>query len=311
MIFSLSNVGIDIGSKIIKVILFKKGRYKYYSLLTPEGCVNKGRIVNVEKLSDNLGKFLRKNRISGQLCFVLTCSDIIIREISLPKMDELELKNAVKFEASKYIPVLSNDYIVDYRLLNEIDNKLKVLLVACPKVIVDGYISLAAKLKMKIKAIDIFPNSVIKAINFFKYSSDVPIAVIDLGHSSTKVLIVEKGIYGFYREIPFGSQNVLLLLANKYDIDLNTADKGILEGNYEVMHMDGFFESLLLEIDTVFNYYYTHFRKEISCIYLSGGFSNVKGLDKVIKDYFNMEVNYFLPEDRKYILPSFGAALRG
>lgn len=311
MVFLSPNIGIDVGSKFTKIVILKKDKYKYYSLLTPDNCVNNGRIVDVDKLASSIKDFFKKNRIKGQLCFSLSCSDIIIREIYMPRMSEAELKNAVRFEAGKYIPMLSDDYIVDYKVLGEIDNGLRVLLVACPRSTIDGYLNLAVKLRMKIKAVDIFPNAVIKAIKFFKSLTDDPMALIDMGHKYTKILIAERGVYGFYREILFGSENVALLLANKYNIDLNTADEKLTKGDYDIIQMDGFFDSLLREIDTVFNYYYTHFRKDISYIYLSGGLSNIKGLDGVIKDYFNIEIKYFSSEDMKYILPALGAALRG
>ncbi|WP_026487532.1 pilus assembly protein PilM [Caldanaerobius polysaccharolyticus] len=310
MAFLSSNIGIDIGSKFTKIVILKKDRYTYHTLPTPDNCINDGRIIDGDRLSSAFKDFFKKNKIMGQLCFSLSCADIIIREIYMPRIDEVELKSAVKFEASKYIPVLFSDYVVDYKVLGEGDKGLRVLLVACPRAVVEGYVDLSSRIGMKVKAIDIFPNAVIKALNYFKLPIDGPTAFIDMGSSRTKVLIADNGSYGFYRELPFGCENVALLLANKYNMDLKTAEDKIQDGSFNTDHIVGFFDGVIREIDGIFNYYSIHWRNDVSSIYISGGLSNLKGLEGLLGNYFDVKTEV-LEGDMKYMLAALGAALRG
>lgn len=310
MAFLSSNIGIDIGSKFTKIVILKKDRYTYHTLPTPDNCINDGRIIDGDRLSSAIKDFFRKNKIMGRLCFSLSCADIIIREIYMPRMDEAELKNAVNFEASKYIPVLSSEYVVDYKVLGEGDRGLKVLLVACPRPVVEGYVDLSSRIGMKVKAIDVFPNAVIKALNYFKCPMDGPTAFIDMGSSRTKVLIADNGTYGFYRELPFGCENVALLLANRYNMDLKTAEEKIQNSSFSTKDMEGFFDGVIREIDGVFNYYSIHWRKDVSSMYISGGLSNLKGLERLLGDYFDVKTEV-LEGNMRYMLAALGAALRG
>lgn len=68
---------------------------------------------------------LRKNKIEGKkanLC--LSGRDLIIRTFEIPLLPSAELKNAVNFEAKKYIPFKGEDIASDFQI--EYDRARKI-----------------------------------------------------------------------------------------------------------------------------------------------------------------------------------------
>lgn len=302
MIFSRLDIGIDIGSKNVKLVIYNGDILDYYIIKLDDGVVKNGHIVDIKSLYDKLVELFHKKKIKGNISFVVTCTDIIIREITIPNMDESELKGAVRFEAERYIPTSLDNYIIDYKVLSKNDTEQSVLFVASPDKLIDEYIQLASSLKMRIKSIDIFPNAVIKGLKFFKKDLSEINAIIDIGYNYSNVLMINDGIYSFYREIPYGEIYLApLLLQDKPDSE----SKSIIPGLN-----DNSIDSFLRELDVIFNYYTTRSRKNVKNIHLIGGASNLNGLKGVIKNYFNVEVSSFDTEQMKLLLPALGCVLR-
>jgi len=76
-------------------------------------------------------------------------SGVQIKRISIPSLPKNELKEAVRWEIKNYLPFPVETAQIDFHILNEYveDNikKLDLIVVACPKHLVDRTLSIAER----------------------------------------------------------------------------------------------------------------------------------------------------------------------
>jgi len=155
---------IDIGTQNIKMIEAKLEKQnimlKNFSIIpTPLDSFENGNILKAEPLAEIIKEEFKTGGYKAKSTIVLVTGDSIIdREVVLPKMTEKELKKVIEFEADQYFPVNLINYSVDFKIIEEVTTqegiKYKVLVVAVPKEIIDGYVNLMEKCGFSSKCSD-------------------------------------------------------------------------------------------------------------------------------------------------------------
>ena len=144
--------GLDIGSSSLKAVEVKRdGKGKTLQLYasapvtagTPFITESEG---DLKLLSSNIKEFVNSFPFSSNKVIVaLPESQIFTRVITLPKISEKELGNSMQWEAQQYIPVPLADVSLDYQIIEGADakaEKMDVLLIAAPKILVQKYLKL-------------------------------------------------------------------------------------------------------------------------------------------------------------------------
>jgi len=132
-------------------------------------------IINDMKLEPNLfyetlgNIFLKNSFPKNNITFVLSgISNMIIRELVVPYLNEDKTFNLITFEAKQYFPTSIENYVIDYKQLKVFNEgktkKQKILLVALPKSLVEDIVTVTKKLGFKVKKIDIEPNTISKLV---------------------------------------------------------------------------------------------------------------------------------------------------
>jgi type IV pilus assembly protein PilM len=311
---------IEIGNYHIKIGEYdKKERLLKNKIIVkiPINCIKNGEIVDVDTLSEYINSIIEDKHIKKKnLSFSISSNDIIIREISMPTMKEEELKSALQYEIDQYIPDI-DDYVIDHKILGKLSDKdknIRVLLVAAPKKIIDGYVKLSDMLHLQLDVIDVYNNCLYKALKRLCKIEGVT-AVIDIGALYTNVTILDRSNYVFGRMILFGGNELTQIIANTYNIDIKTAEaykrtKPFLNGT-EKENIENIIAIPLRDINRVFDFYTSTHNKGIDKIYLIGGTSMLVGLSEYIEDYFKIPVTTFDDDDYIYYLPILGCQIRG
>lgn len=320
MYLSFSKViAIDIGTHNIKIIQAKTKKSKikvnkYLIFDTPSNAVEDGYILDVDSLALQIKKKLKFNRIKAKNAVVtITGTSIITREIILPKASIKELGAIVNNEAPHIFPVDTNDYILDYKILEEIiaDNtkQYRILVVAVPNRMIEGYVNLMDKCGLKIHSIDYMGNSLSKFVNNQETQMDKQrvkitdnnqtICAIDMGSHMTTVIIMEKGILKFVRMFSYDGQQFAREVTENFNLSSEIQfqkapdDSDVLSNQqlYEQLknsniNVPGFIK----EVASVFNFYYSRDKQNIiDKIYLVGGSSKIKDIDKYFESIFSIK----------------------
>lgn len=318
-------LAIDVGNSKTKIVHggIEKDKIvvdNYFITDTPTGIIDDGKIKNLNGLVDFLKDSIKKSKIKDKnLVLSITGTGVIIRDIQLPKSTNEELEKMLEFEAQQYFPVELDNYIMDFKVLEELESVEgvlnRVLLVAVPKIQVDEYMKVHKKLKKEIAAIDIPADNISKVFFNENYiqkehgNKDLPneFAVLDLGAKTTGVYIFSSGNLKFSRILLSGSSDIDQLIAGQLSVDLKEGEEfkirlGALIADDEFINpnSDGaiisniikpHINNILNDINRFIDFYNSRSTKnKLDKIYLCGGGSKLKGLDSYFKAYFNIPV---------------------
>lgn len=320
-------LAIDVGNDKTKFVLggIEKDKIvvnNYFIADTPAGIMDDGKIINIDGLVSFIKESLKKSQIRGKdLVLSITGTGIITREVQLPKSTDEELEKILEFEAQQYFPVELENYVLDFKVLEEIDNEegifYRVLLVAVPVNQVDEYMKIHKRLKKEIEAIDIPVNNICKLLfgesfldtDFDKNDLPHEFAVLDLGARTTGVYIFSSGKIKFSRILLNGSADIDGMIASQLNVDFEKAEEikimvGNLIGDDELINPDSddaqisnlikpAVNNIMSDINRFIEFYNSRSTgNKLEKIYLCGGGSKLKGLDVYFKTYFNMPVEY-------------------
>jgi len=320
---------IDIGAHSIKVAKLHKIKSGYqldnYGVtLTPRGSALNGEILKPSAIAETLVKVLRESGIKDRRVIVaVTGQKVIIREITLPLMDEKELMTGILWEAPKYIPYNIDESIVDAEKVEEFEEKggnkmMRVLLVATPKNIIYPYMEILKQIRIVPKIVDVISCANIRAFEDYfstkkeegKEGATVDI-ILSIGASSAILTLVEKNNLKFARNIAIGGNDITNAISKSLNIPFEEAEKlkretGIIltpeneeekksEIDENTLKTDNIirkiFNEIFKEVRKSLSYYKTQSQKvKYNKIILSGGSANIRNIDQFLSEKFEMPI---------------------
>ena len=319
--FSSNNsvVAIDIGSSCIKLVQLTKGGNGQWSLgaadkapLPPEAIVD-GSIYNSTLVIDTIKDLIGKNRIkSKNVVAAVSGNGVIIKPITVTKMPPDDLDELIKFEAEQYIPFDLSEVNIDVEILEDANpdpGNMDVLLVAARKEIVNEQINILqqAKLKPVVMDVGIFALANTYAVNYEDYHSET-VAIINVGASSTSIIILNDGNCLFTREISgsggsqFTEEIQRTLNTSFEDAELmklggeddEEVDAVIPQETQEILQ--GVSESLAMNIQKSLDFFVSNSAgANIDQIYVSGGASQTAGLVRAIEEQTGLPTSLLDP----------------
>ncbi|MCD6115081.1 type IV pilus assembly protein PilM [bacterium] len=345
--FSKSVLGIDIGTTSIKIVELsdkKTKKLSNYGQLRSEYFAGEefrryspeGLILGTKNIINAIQAILEEAHIkSREAYFSLPDYSTFFTTFELPPMSSDELKEAVKYEAPRHIPLPLADVTLDWQVIKGVPGQsgqtpLKILLIAVPNRVIAQYQEIADGLKIKIRALEAEVFALSRAAIRFQDKQQV-VSVIDLGQKSTTINIVSKGLLKTSFSTDTGGEKFDQALKDAFQINSRKAEiiKRMLGVEKEETIREILMpvvENLLKEVSQVFNQYSQEEREKIDKIILSGGNALMPGLHKLFNEKFGIVTEVANPflglsfppgleEVLKKIGPEFtiavGTALRG
>lgn len=328
-------IGLDIGSHSIKLVGLKmtsKGPVITHAGIKeiPYGEEKE----DLDFVSETVKSLYREIGIKpGKVRLTVSGSGVFIRRITIPSMPRAELKEAIQWEIKSYLPFPVESAQVDFHILNEFveDNvrKLDVMVVACPKNLIDRTISIAEGAGLKPIHLDICPFALwdIMLVSGQLAKKEEVIALIDLGDEKTVIHLFKDGILQFSREItPAGADitqaimegivsdeepHILYERAEKIKQETailsqtphEKADQSVDLSKISFL-VRPVLEKLAVEIGRSLDYYRNQFHVErIDRLLLTGGGSNLIDIASYLSGELRLPAEQFIPF-RKILLDS-------
>ena len=288
----------EFGADEVKVV---EGRFnkkniiinKCFTIPIPDGLYEDGVIKDMENFSYILQKELSDKDVShGEAYVVINSSNIIIREISIPKVEEKQIASILKYQLDEYLPVDPEGYVVQHIPLNIIAEddaeKQNIMLVGVPKFMVETHFNLLQNLGLKPVALDYAGNAISKLIRFNDsinglYDRNTTIACVGLEQKSTALNITNKSLISISRVVkeeisPTVNDTSFMGFDESYDQDVAVASD--LRANLA---------GLLDKIDMVFRYYNSREKDDkIELVLIYGNYSNINGIEELMSSYFDV-----------------------
>ena len=299
-------VGIDIGSKTIKIVEIEKEGAGYS--LGASGIVGYSGIT-IDKMGDekemaSLGQIIRKLHSEAGV----SSKDVVIsipeplvftRTIKFPLLTDAEIASAVRWEAEQYIPIPIADAIVQHTILARNEKasppEVLVLLVAAPKAVVEKYTKVIQLAGLNAAAVETELIALTRALA----PPDRTVLLVDLGASSTNIAISKMGLLSFSRCVPIAGEAFTRAVSQGLGVTPEQAEEykktyGLtatqLEGKVKRV-LDPVLALVVDEIKKAVSYYLTEEKGESpSSIIVSGGTSAVPEIVTMMTKLVGMEV---------------------
>ncbi len=133
------STGIDLSSNKISVVEMLESRRGMVikhavNFKLPSDSIVNGEIQDIGLLSKGLKEAWSKYRIAGKQVFIgLSNQKVIVKEVSLPLIDEEEISNSIKYQINDFIPLPKDNVIYDYYIMERDKTSSKIMLIGAMK----------------------------------------------------------------------------------------------------------------------------------------------------------------------------------
>jgi type IV pilus assembly protein PilM len=294
-------IGIDIGSKYIKIAFVKRSRKKHevvrtIFVSTPADSVVDGEIRNADTLTARIrGALLEYKYNATELYFSINANSVVTREIKLPALKEKEIDPAIEFELTQSFPGIIQSHTISSRIYSDPGMPVEGTTVFCPNKVLDDFVEVAKGLLIPLKGIDINANALTKVVHAYlpPERKNETLLVVDIGNTMSQVSLISAGKLVLSRQVPTGLARFDNLVSNRAGITLEQAERARQNNKFDIYNLDRedvdglvnvAFSSINSQIRGILDYYrYNKPEEVISGILMFTG----RGLETALNDYFN------------------------
>ncbi len=302
-------IGLDIGSSSVKLVELKGSKRGHQlknlgeSLLPPEAIVNKV-INNPESVIDAIVSLVDDLNIKNKnVAIGVSGHSVIIKKVSMPKMTDKELREAIPWELEQYIPQSIDDVNYDFQILpgETAEGNMEVLIVAAKKDIANSYMNVVTDsgLNPALIDVDVYALGNMFDANYTEIQDLV--ALVNVGASIININILKDGISIFTRDITTGGNQFTEMIQKEFDVNFDEAEKM----KYKLGHDSsaelervsrGFNDMICGEIKRTLDFFTnTIWKEKVPTILLGGGSSKVPNMQNTLQTLTNSNVEIINP----------------
>lgn len=343
-----SAFGLDLSDLSIKAVWLDRTSNhdsvaSFASVPLPVGSVVDGEIMNSETVRGAIMTLLKKSGPKKLKTRRVVCSlpetKAFLRIISLPTMEEDEVREAIKWEIEANIPLTLDQVYYDWQILDlnltQEKGKISVLVVAVARSVVDQFQAVLSAAGLEVVGLE--TESIAQARSLLAEKNEKrTMLIIDLGDRRTSFLIAIGSTPCFTSSVPLSSQmmtdaiskSLHLSFEEAEDLKVNRGLGSLALKNPVLQAVLPVLENIAIEIEKSIDFYLSnlHYSENIDSIVLCGGGSNMQGFLPYLSrrlgrpiEFGNPWVNVRLGEqlpliDRKRSVQystAIGLALRG
>ena len=326
-----SCLGIDIGKDQLKLVLMKgETIQKAVSVQMPEGLLKEGRIVSVETTGELIRKTMRENKIRCKEAAVVVSSGIcFLRNVTMPEMTADQLVYNLPYEFRDYITDELKKYVFDYSWgsaeelpkakkpkkqpkkkkgeekpdekaedSEERRGEMELLAAAAPLEAIDDLRLMARKAGLKLT----FAAPEVSACeNLLHYKlkeesdKDKEYGILDLGSTSSRLLIFKGDRHQVTRIIERGMEQVEELLADSLHIDIHLAHTWLLTNHEDCVNSEvcqDAFSQISVELMRALNFYqFSNPDSRLEDIYICGGGASIESMRESLKENLDVTIH--------------------
>jgi type IV pilus assembly protein PilM len=302
-----SLIGLDVGSSCVKAVeLSQVGSEVVVTAYGQTDVLSEGS--RADAILDLLHSQPFRTR---RVVTAVSGKSVIVRYLTMVQMSDEDLRNAIKFEADKYIPFDVDEVVLDCQKLEDArdgdGSNMRVLLVAVKRSLIEDHVALLQGIGLQPAVIDVDSFALGNAFEQhgvlspgFEEDGAVS-ALIDIGANKTNINILRGGTTYFTREIYLGGDDFTSAIAKRLGVELHQAEvlKREPGDNGEELReaVIPSIEDLGNEIHLSFDYFENQFDQEVEDVYLSGGGSRLHILEDAFEKIFEKRTRTWDPTE--------------
>ncbi|MEE9912176.1 MAG: pilus assembly protein PilM [Deltaproteobacteria bacterium] len=308
-------VGLDIGSsslKLAEIVSTSNGHIlnRFRQISVPPGIIVDGVLENASALSSIVKELFHNSGCKGKgIVTSLSGSSVIIKKVTLARMEEADLRDLIRDEAGKYLPFDNMDDVnYDFQILGDNEynpNQMDVIIVAAKKTDVSSYLDAITTAGFTVTIIDVdsFALETMYEANY-EFEENEIIVIVNIGANLTNINVIKGGMSIFTRDFTVAGNAITEALQERYQVSREEAERMKLEGipGGEQDNLDlknailDCAEPICSEIERSVDYFRSTFGGDyIKHVYLSGGSSRIAGLNSHLSQRLNIETELINP----------------
>lgn len=303
-------IGLDIGANSVKlaelIVSPRKVTLEGFSMVpSPQDVVqNSGVIEGSELVSSAVKQALSELKTKRKLVASgLWGSSVVVKRISVPRVEEGLISEQIRWEAEQYIPYDIKEVNLDYKILNAVgglgDNfdgeNMDILLVAAKQEAVFGVAEVIEMSGLNCAMVDIEGFALANCFerNYGEDSNEL-IALFNIGAVVTNVVILQGKEIIFCRDVPIGGDTYTLALHRAMGVSRNEAEQLKLSASQgeaapeeAMIVIKSTHEVILEELKIVVEFFMnTSQVRSLSQCYVSGGGCLTIGLEDCLQEAY-------------------------
>lgn len=260
MLFGSKKVfGLDIGTSTIKAIeLDVSGAsaqlVNFGFSATPTNAFSAGEIFDSTAIGESVKDILKEYKIKRKTAAVGMCgTTVIVKKISVPKMDPKALPDHLRFEAEQYIPFDINQISLTHHILrnqNSTDS-IDLLLIGAQNDFISQYLNVTNHVGIKKTMIDVNGFALANIFEFNYGKLNEVVGIFNFGASTTNFIVMYAGDVIFCRDIPVGGLNFTNELHKTLGLSVSEAEALKLDTSNGKEMTEEFQNCLQVSLDNV------------------------------------------------------------
>jgi len=314
---SSSIFGLDLSDLSVKLIKFEKDGAEekivsYGSVALPVGAVSDGEIKKKDQVAGAIKKLVeisgpKKIKTKKVICS-LPETKAFLRIITIPKMNDSEISEAVKWEMEANIPLPLEQVYYDWQMVTEAltaeKNKINLLVVAVSRATVDDAIEVVELAGLEVVGLEI--ESIAQTRSLLSPGDyNKTVLIVDIGDRRTSFSIAKEGVPCFTSSVPLCGQSLSDVISRGMSVSFEEAEK--IKFNHGIgcdSKDDALFklvqpilENFSQEIERSINFYLSGlgYSKNIDKIIICGGGANTKGIVPYLSKKLGREIELGSP----------------
>ena len=306
---ALNHFGLDIGTHSIKAVQLGGQTTRPVFIAagqvpTPSQGLNSESEEDIAIIAQTIKKLHQEAHIStDKAVTALPESQIFTRVVDLPNLSDKEVQSAIQWEAEQYVPIPMNEVQLDWQILSRPkqkgpNQKVEVLLVAAPKVLISKYLKIIKASGLTAVSLETEVTAVVRSL-VQRVEGNPTTMVISIGASTTDLSIVSANQISFTRSIATGGLALARGVAQELGFELDQATEYMKTYGLDATQLEGkVMQSIKPIFDVVVNEirralaYYAGRRPDVPVkrVVLTGGTSKLPGLVLYLAEALGLEV---------------------
>jgi type IV pilus assembly protein PilM len=292
-------IGLELTDASVKVarIAMKGKRARVINLnqaYLPQGLVSQGEILDPVGLSSFVRAFFARQRPRIRTKFVNLCipeAKTFVGNFHLADMSAEEMKEAMRWEVERYIPMSSADVFIDWQVTSSSGNRKHLMFGASDRASVDSYAALSRKIGLIPVAFELEAVATLRSLFTEEQLGQMskPVLIVDIGARRTCFIVYANRTILFNTSIPLSGDVFTAAMAKAQRISFAEADakKRQLVGEItpdvcktSLKGMCTLIDDLARQIRSTLSYFHEHFSEypSIKHVVLCGGSARLSGL---------------------------------
>ena len=311
------SAGLDIGSGIVKLVVIDHSKPEpeivqvATSPLVPDAIVE-GEVMDPVLVAETVRSIIASAGLKRKdVVAAVGGHDVIVKKIPMDRMSQNDAREVIRWEAEQHVPFDMENVQLDFQILDPQKDspQMAVLLVAAKRELIENRISLLTDAGLTPTTIDVEAFALHNA--FERNYPDVRqgmVALINIGHETTNVNLIQDGAPVLVRDIPFGTRRLREALQRERGLTADQAED-VLQGRSDPAALRALVQERVEEIAigveraAQFIVSQSSGGEGVRRVYLAGGGASINGMVEGIGSRLGVPAEIANPLQRVGVRP--------